>query len=248
MNAAVQVPARAVGANVFSPTDCDGSCGTSFVVTLLLTTSLFLPQTQSGFPPLLQSAATFPNVTAPLLLGFSATRCSGQAVSVFLSHVDTCFELMPAPLLVANFASESRFYLWLIVLYWIWVFYFLGGYLKTRSFTTLYDRYSNSQTFQLFAQFYNSRRSTPRVASNQLKFLFGNDANAMFGTYQELAKKTIYMGVHLVFGCFTMLLAFFFWYFWWAQFTFICLMISLSCFNASKFYLSAFDDEIMRRR
>lgn len=87
-----------------------------------------------------------------------------------------------------------------------------------------------------------------RVASNQLKFLFGNDTNAMFGTYQELAKKTIYMGVHLVFGCFTMLLALFFWYFWWAQFTFICLMISMSCFNASKFYLSTFDDEIMRRR
>ena len=87
-----------------------------------------------------------------------------------------------------------------------------------------------------------------RVAADQLKSLFGNDAGAMFGTYHELAKKTIYMGVHLVFGTCTMMLAVFFWYYWWAQFAFICLMISMSCFNASKFYTRTFDDEIARKK
>jgi hypothetical protein len=36
--------------------------------------------------------------------------------------------------------TDFRFYLWWIVLYWMWVFLCLGDYMKTRSFTTLYDR------------------------------------------------------------------------------------------------------------
>jgi len=43
-----------------------------------------------------------------------------------------------------------------------------------------------------------------------------------------------------------MLIALCFWYFWWAQFLFICLMISMSCYNASSFYMSTFDDEILK--
>lgn len=33
-----------------------------------------------------------------------------------------------------------RFYLWWIVLYYIWIFVFLGPYIESRSFKTLYDR------------------------------------------------------------------------------------------------------------
>ena len=86
------------------------------------------------------------------------------------------------------------------------------------------------------------------MASNQLRHLFGNDPKAMFGKYHDLTKKTIYMGVHLVFGMCTMLLALCFWYFWWAQFVFICLMISMSCYNASSFYQSTFEDELQVKK
>jgi hypothetical protein len=65
----------------------------------------------------------------------------------------------------------------------------------------------------------------------------------MFQAYQELTKKTIYMGMHLLFGICTMALASFFWFHWWAQFTFICLIIGKACYNASKYYVSTFEYE-----
>ena len=49
--------------------------------------------------------------------------------------------------------------------------------------------------------------------------------------------------MHLVFGIFTMTLASFFWFHWWAQFTFICLIIGSAFYNASKFYVSTFEYE-----
>jgi hypothetical protein len=38
-----------------------------------------------------------------------------------------------------------RFYLWWIVLYYIWIFVFLGKYIESRSFKTLYDRVAGEQ-------------------------------------------------------------------------------------------------------
>jgi len=90
-----------------------------------------------------------------------------------------------------------RFYVWWIVLYWMWVFLFLGDYLKTRSFTTLYDRCAAAKRFArqnylrasarkrpppdiLFARACAAHASSRRsVASNQLQSLFGSDPKAM---------------------------------------------------------------------
>ena len=58
------------------------------------------------------------------------------------------------------------------------------------------------------------------------------------------------MGMHLVFGICTMTLASFFWFHWWAQFTFISLIIGSACYNASKYYVSTFEyeDKIAEQR
>lgn len=40
-----------------------------------------------------------------------------------------------------------RFYLWWIVLYYIWIFVFLGSYIESRSFKTLYDRVAGIISF-----------------------------------------------------------------------------------------------------
>jgi hypothetical protein len=59
----------------------------------------------------------------------------------------------------------TRFYLWWILLYYLWVFVFLGPYIESRSFKTLYDR----------------------VAGNQMRFLFG--PGRAFSDAHHLIKK-----------------------------------------------------------
>ena len=109
-----------------------------------------------------------------------------------------------------------RFYLWWIVLYYCWIFIYLGSYIESRSFKTLYDR----------------------VAGNQMKFLFGE--GAVFGQSHHLVKKAIYMSTHVVFGILTMTIACMLWYNKWAHMVFIMTMCTCSCYNASKHYDAQF--------
>jgi hypothetical protein len=105
-----------------------------------------------------------------------------------------------------------RFYLWWIVLYYVWIFVFLGSYIESRSFKTLYDR----------------------VAGNQMKFLIGE--GSAFGSSHHLLKKAVYMGCHIVFGCFTMGIACVWWQYWWAHLSFLLTICTCSCYNAAKHY------------
>jgi hypothetical protein len=110
----------------------------------------------------------------------------------------------------------SRFYLWWIVLYYLWIFVFLGDYIKTRSFQTLYDR----------------------VAGQQAKFLFHH---RWVAPIHDLAKKGIYMSMHVIFGAITMLLAStLLFHYKYAQMAFGILMTAMSCYNASAHYDAQF--------
>lgn len=121
--------------------------------------------------------------------------------------------------------AMTRFYLWWIVLYYLWVFVFLGDYLKSRSFQTLYDR----------------------VAGQQAKFLFQHQKVAPL---HDLAKKAIYMSMHILFGVLTMLVASaLLFHYKYAQIAFIITMTAMSSYNASSHYDAQFrtDSQIVLR-
>jgi hypothetical protein len=118
----------------------------------------------------------------------------------------------------------THFYLWWIVVYYLWVFVFLGPYLQSRSFTTLYDR----------------------VAGTQMKFLF-SDTGAL-RDHHHLFKKAVYMCTHVVFGVFTMVVAAMWWWFWWAHLLFILTIATLSAYNASAHYNDQFRVEVEARK
>lgn len=71
-----------------------------------------------------------------------------------------------------------------------------------------------------------------------MKVLFGE--GAVFGTWHHLLKKAIYMGVHVLFGLFTMTAACIWWRYQWAHVLFIVTMVLASVYNASLHYSDQF--------
>jgi len=116
--------------------------------------------------------------------------------------------------------TMTRFYLWWIVLYYLWIFIYLGKYLQSRSYTTLYDRVTNSQ----------------------MKFLFSE--GGAVGHYPHLVKKAIYMMTHVLFGLFTMSAACIWWQYYWAHLLFIITIATMSAYNASLHYNHQFLVEV----
>jgi hypothetical protein len=112
-----------------------------------------------------------------------------------------------------------RFYLWWIVLYYIWIFVYLGPYLESRSFKTLYDR----------------------VAGNQMKSVLGE--GSPLSSSHHLFKKAVYMTAHILFGVFTMIVACLWWRYWWAHLSFLVTICTCSAYNASKHYDQQFTSD-----
>ena len=81
-------------------------------------------------------------------------------------------------------------------------------------------------------------RRYDRVAGAQMKALFGE--GAVFGAWHHLLKKAIYMGVHVLFGLFTMAAACIWWRYQWAHILFIVTMVLASVYNASLHYADQF--------
>ena len=71
-----------------------------------------------------------------------------------------------------------------------------------------------------------------------MKALFGE--GAVFGAWHHLLKKAIYMGVHVLFGLFTMTAACIWWRYQWAHVLFILTMVLASIYNASLHYSDQF--------
>ena len=107
----------------------------------------------------------------------------------------------------------SRFYIWWIVLYYVWIFIVLGSYIERRGFQTLYDRVSTSGPL-----------------SGLLRRL----------TAHHLVKKAVYISMHLVFGSATMLLATVFWRSRAAHVAFLIAICTASAWNASSHYFEVF--------
>ena len=121
-----------------------------------------------------------------------------------------CDDVTAAPLF---WNALSRFYIWWIVLYYVWIFLVLGSYIERRGFQTLYDRVSTSGPL-----------------SGLLRRL----------TVHHLIKKAVYISMHLLFGSATMLLATVFWHSREAHIAFLVAIFTASAWNASSHYFEVF--------
>lgn len=108
--------------------------------------------------------------------------------------------------------AHTKFYLWWVVLYYLWVYVVMDRRIKERGYKTLFDRVS-------------SRGPT--------KFLTKISSN-------DKVQKLAYMIVHVAFATFTMLLATAYWYSQAAHLIFIVMILSTSAWNASGFYFTVF--------
>lgn len=123
-----------------------------------------------------------------------------------------CLEVAPGDML---WSIQTKFYLPWLFLYYVVVFLFLGRYIQSRGFTTLFDRVSVSGPLAPLL-----RRLT-RKNESELK----------------LIKKAAYIAVHFACGTATMLLAAtLFWRSRAAHLAFIIAMCCASAWNASSFY------------
>jgi hypothetical protein len=73
---------------------------------------------------------------SPMLLTYGL-RWYPSEFNVCDDEFPTCGSVSASSLLSK---ALFRFYLWWIVLYYVWIFVFLGSYIESRSFKTLYDR------------------------------------------------------------------------------------------------------------
>ena len=123
-----------------------------------------------------------------------------------------CADAEPGVMLMS---ALTKFYLWWLVLYYVVVFIFLGRYVKSRGFQTLFDRVSVSGPLAPLL-----RRLT-RENESEL----------------QLIKKAAYIAVHFACGTATMMLAAtLFWRSRAAHLAFIITMCCASAWNASSFY------------
>jgi hypothetical protein len=148
---------------------------------------------------------------SPLLLSY-CLRWHASAFAVCGSDFPKCAEPAPAELAWAAF---SRFYIYWLVLYYVFVFVFLGRYIHERGFQTLFDRVSSHGPLAPLLQ-----RLT-RDGESELR----------------LVKKAAYIFVHGVLGTLSMSLAA--WLFWTSQaahLAFIVAMCAASAWNGSGFF------------
>eukprot|EP00301_Raphidiophrys_heterophryoidea_P011661 c17823_g1_i1.p1 GENE.c17823_g1_i1~~c17823_g1_i1.p1 ORF type:complete len:360 (-),score=62.00 c17823_g1_i1:57-1136(-) len=109
--------------------------------------------------------------------------------------------------------AMTKFYLWWIVLYYVWVFVVLGKYIEQKGFQTLYDRVTNSGPLAPLLR---------RIQAH------------------HLIKKAVYILFHLVFGFLTMMLACVLWHNHACNFLFLLAMPAASAWNAATFYFDVF--------
>lgn len=123
-----------------------------------------------------------------------------------------CLTVGPGEML---WAAISRFYIWWLLFYYVFVFVVMGDYMKTRSYQTLYDR----------------------VAGKQMRFLF---AHRRVDSLPILLKQGIYMLIHLSFASACMAFATLLFHSWISHFAFLATLLTMSAWNASSFYRAQF--------
>ena len=111
-----------------------------------------------------------------------------------------------------------NFYVPWVVGYYLAVFVLMGDYLQSRRFQTLYDRVTSQGP-----------------ASKALLACF-----RFTGVRLELAKRALYMAMHLLFGVVTMSLAALHWRSFVAHSAFVFAICAASVWNASSYYFSVF--------
>ncbi len=129
----------------------------------------------------------------------------------------------------------TRFYVWWMLFYYVFIFVFMKDYLQTRSYSTLYDRVAGNQMKSLFSNARVARLPDLVKAKTPLFNFF-----LFFSLILVFLQKAVYMCVHLVFASFTMAVATMLFYSWQLHVLFLLTMISMSAFNASSFYKAQF--------
>lgn len=128
---------------------------------------------------------------------------------------DDCQKVSPYELV---FTAMTRFYIWWLVLYYVWIFVVLGKYIEERSYQTLWDRILVMKPV-------------------------GPILKGMLQRFPKLLVQGVYLVIHLFFSIVTMLVACLLWYNQVAHFAFL-VMISLSTIkNAATFYFEVFEGE-----
>jgi hypothetical protein len=147
--------------------------------------------------------------TSPMLLTY-ALRWNQTPFKV-CSNFPECSDENTGPLTML-YNAHSKFYLWWVIIYYVWVYLIMSRRIKDRGYKTLFDRVS-------------SRGPT--------KFLTKVSQN-------DLVQKAAYMVVHVAFATFTMVLATAYWRSQIAHFVFIMMILATSAWNASGFYFTVF--------
>jgi hypothetical protein len=116
--------------------------------------------------------------------------------------------------------AVSRFYVWWIVGYYLWVFGVCEQRVRERGYQTLYDRVSQK---------------------GPLAKIIG--ARGVLGGASLVTKRLVYMCFHLLFGCFTMALACLLWFSFASHLLFVLAICASSAWNAANFYFEHFASE-----
>lgn len=112
--------------------------------------------------------------------------------------------------------AVAKFYLWWIVLYYIWIFVFLGKRIEERGYQTLWDRILVMPPLGPALQ------------------------NMLTGGVPKLIVQAVYLFVHLGVGLCTLVIATMLWYSQIAHFLFLGLISLSTVKNASEFYFDVF--------
>ena len=125
--------------------------------------------------------------------------------------------------------ATTRFYIWWLVGYYVWVFIALGRYIEMKG---LYSENELALSYYYVAAGYQTLYD--RVTQkNQLKWL------ANLNTH-HLIKKLVYIMIHFGFGLFTMSVATICWHSYTANLAFILAVCTSVSWNASSFYFKVF--------
>eukprot|EP01012_Entosiphon_sulcatum_P057709 TRINITY_DN81545_c0_g1_i1.p1 TRINITY_DN81545_c0_g1~~TRINITY_DN81545_c0_g1_i1.p1 ORF type:complete len:351 (+),score=52.67 TRINITY_DN81545_c0_g1_i1:25-1053(+) len=135
------------------------------------------------------------------------------------ANFPTCDDVAPLTLV---WNAVTRFYVWWIVLYYIWVFVVLGRRVRQRGYQTLFDRV---------------------VKKGPMRWILRVHPH-------ELVQKGAYVLVHFCFALLTVALAVFYWYNYWVHLAFIAALGLAASWNAAGYYFTVFleYEETLRQR
>lgn len=110
----------------------------------------------------------------------------------------------------------SRFYIWWMLLYYVWIFVALGPYVERNGYQTLWDRILKMKPFGPFLK-------------------------GLLERFPKLVVQFVYLLLHLFFSTVTMVFAVVLWHSQLAHFFFMCCILFTTVRNAGDFYFTIFE-------